>query len=306
MINLAPFNYRKALEEDGGPIQKISVGRTRLWDGTPCYSAAAELVSHLRPSPSRTLEIYDDADGGGTSRSRNLACFVAVSEALERWAYYAASTGPSRAALGFDVDDSTTGMAAFPSLTASRARKNAYQEAAERWSILEWWRGSLKGRLLPDRGDSLNSIEILNPFPGSKVVVIWAEVPEFAGTAFGFAAAKTCGEAVERAIVELTRNCNALSRFYARSGRTPSSVDVGAVADPLEKRLIHFSTPKGLSTFLARIAASFAAPSDCPLPEKIVDHEVSGPWSQYARVWRVLYRHELGADDERDLDIFAF
>lgn len=306
MISLAPFKYRSILARDGGPVQSLVCSGTTLWDGSPCFSAAATLAASLRPGSPRALGIYDDADGGGTSRSRNSATFIAVSEALERWAYYASSSGPSRAVLGFEVDDSTTGMAAFPGLTPRGARTNAALEAAERWSVLEWWRGTLGARTFPYRMPAADACEISTPFPDTSVVVVWRRSPEFAGVAYGFAAGRSRERACERAGIELTRNLNALGRFYARTGRTPASVDLADVRDSLERRLVYFSTAPGFAAFQARLSTSQGVSSVRARPETAVDCEVQGPWSKFARVWRILYRHEQGGDDGRNVDVFAF
>ena len=71
MLSFAPFKYRNVLEKDGGPILRLVAAATTLWDGSPCYSAAATLVPSLRPQSPQSFVIYDDADGGGTYRSRN-------------------------------------------------------------------------------------------------------------------------------------------------------------------------------------------------------------------------------------------
>lgn len=306
MFSLAPYKYRNILVKDGGPIQRLEAAATTLWDGSPCYSAAAYLQPSLRPSKPRPLGIYDDADGGGTNRSRNIACFVAVSEALERWAYYSAGTGPARSAIGFDLDDSTTGMAAFPALTGGPARRKAGFEAAERWSLLEWWRGNLPGRTLGAGAPDTGSVAVTTPFKGPMVVILWARSAKFGGVTYGFSADESQESALRRASVELTRNLNALGRFYEKSGRTPATVDVASISDPLEKRLVYFSTPRGFASFQSRVAASAGVPRPPPAPTPVVDREVEGPWSRYARVWRILYRHEGGPDDESDVDVFAF
>lgn len=306
MLSLAPFKYRNVLEKDGGPILRLLASKTTLWDGSPCHSAAAYLRPSLRPAQPRALGIYDDADGGGTNSSRNLACFIAVSEALERWAYYASCAGPARSALGFDLDDSTTGMAAFPSLTAGPARMKALFEAAERWSLLEWWRGNLPARTIKAPVPGSGALEVVTPFVGTAAVILWSRSTKFDGVAYGFSADESREAALRRASVELTRNLNALGRFYAQEGRSPSAIDVDRIPDLLERRLVYFSTPRGLASFESKVAASAESFKRLPAPALIVDREVEGPWSRYARVWRALYPHANGADDESETDVFAF
>lgn len=306
MLSLAPFKYRNILERDGGPLRLLEASATTRWNGDPCYAAAAYLSQTLRPERPRELGLYDDADGGGMHASRNQACFIAVSEALERWAFYASHRGPDRAALAFDLDDSTTGMAAFPGLTATPARRNALLEAAERWSVLEWWRGRLPATPFSPGVADAGALELATRFPDSHVVIVWAASPRFAGRTYGFAAAPTRDAAVTRAGVELTRNINVLGRFYERSACTPTTVDLSSVADRPERRLVHFSTPAGMDSFDARAEASRKLTEIPSPPSPAVDREVAGPWSDYARVWRVLYPHAGGADDESETDVFAF
>lgn len=306
MLSLAPFKYRNILERDGGPVRLLEASATARWTGEPCYAAAATLSDALRPERPRKLGIYDDADGGGMHASRNQACFIAVSEALERWAFYASHRGPDRTALAFDLDASTTGMAAFPGLTAAPARRNALLEAAERWSVLEWWRGRLPATPFSPGAADAEALELATPFADARVVIVWTGSPRFGGRTYGFAAAPTRDAAVTRAGVELTRNLNALGRFYERSGSTPATVDLAAVADRLERRLVYFSTPAGVGSFDARAEASRALKDRPSPPSPAADREVTGPWSRYARVWRVLYPHAGGADDDSETGVFAF
>lgn len=306
MLSLAPFKYRNILEKDGGPLRLLEASATTRWNGEPCYAAAAYLSDALRPARPRRLGLYDDADGGGMHASRNQACFIATSEALERWAYYSSHRGPERAALGFDLDDSTTGMAAFPGLTAAPARRIASLEAAERWCVLEWWRGRLPAASFSPGAVGAGALELTTPFSDARVVILWAGSPTSGWRAYGFAAGPTRDAASARAGIELTRNMNVLRRFYERSAQTPAKVDLAAVSDPLERRLVFFSTPGGADSFDARAEASRRLTDLPPPPSPAVDVEVAGPWSAYARTWRVLYRHEGGGDEDSETGVFAF
>ena len=297
MLSLAPFRYRNILEKDGGPVRKVNAAETTLWDGSARFSAAASLVPALRPARPKAA-LYDDDDGGGTHPSRNMACFIAISEALERWAYYAASRGERRGELGFDREDSTTGRAAFPAFTAGPARERARHEAAERWGLLEWWQGNLPARTLPLASSRAEAVEVLTPFRGSRLVILWTKCPGSGAFAYGFAGAGDVAKAVEKAGVELTRNITVLERHSAKPAGGPVRL-MG------ERRLLRFSTADGFQAFRARLGSSRTA-STCPkAPEAVVDAEVPGPWSRYARVWRTLYPH-AAPDDESELDVFTF
>lgn len=298
MLSLAPFRYRNILEKDGGPVRKVSASEAALWDGSPRFFAAASLVPALRPAEPKRLALYDDVDGGGTHPSRNMACFIAISEALERWAYYAASRGERRSEFGFDREDSTTGMAAFPAFTARPARERARHEAAERWGLLEWWQGKLPARTLALASSRAQAAEVLTPFPDTRLVILWTKCPKSGEFAYGFAGAGDIGKAVARAGVELTRNITVLERRSANPEEGPVKL-MG------ERRLLRFSTEDGLQAFQSRLASSRALVSCPEVPETVVDAEVPGPWSRYARVWRALYPH-AEPDDETELDVFMF
>lgn len=298
MLSLAPFRYRNILEKDGGPVRRVSASESALWDGSARFFASAALVPSLRPAKPKDLALYDHDDGGGTHPSRNMACFIAISEALERWAYYAASRGERRSELGFDREDSTTGMAAFPAFTARPARERARHEAAERWGLLEWWQGKLPARTLALASSRAAAAEVLTPFPDTRLVILWMKCPKSGEFAYGFAGAGTLGKAVERAGVELTRNITVLERRSPAPGAPP-------IRQMGERRLLRFSTEDGYHAFQSRLVSSKTLASSPPAPRPVIDAEVPGPWSRYARVWRVLYPHAK-PDDETELDVFMF
>lgn len=297
-LNLAPLRYRNILSADGGPIDLMAIGETRAPDGGRLFEAAARLRPELR-GPKRELVLYDDFDGAGAHRSRTVAGYIAVSEALERWAFHASRAQAGRGALGFDYDDSTTGMAAFPGLRASAARGAAIEEAVERWAILEWWRRRLPSRLDPSSGPGAGALEVLTPFPRLRVLVAWRALPRSTGVAYGFAARPDRAQAVVHAQVELERNSRALLRGAGRVTSAPNH--------PVERRLIHFAGSAGWGRFWERAAASPALAGGIPArPRALVDAELPGPWARYARVWRVLYAHDDGPDDPEISDVFSF
>lgn len=307
-LNLAPFRFRTVYEKDGGPIAGVTVGPGRLWDGTPCFDAGARLRQGLRPTETPRLQLYAALDGGGTASSRTVACFKAISEALERYAFFEASVGRDREAYGFAVDDSTTGMAAFPGLTAAPARAIARLEAIERWAVLEWWRGALparvRGQATPDGG----SLEVVTPFRNCSVAVLWHRSKESGLLSYGFAAAEDPARSAAKAAIELTRNLRVLGAFFKESSVRPDSYDRTTLDSYMERRLIFFSTSEGVRLFQERVATSLGLdPRPGAEPEVLIDREILGPWSRYAHVWRILLRHTQGAetDFERD-DVFAF
>lgn len=304
-VSLAPFKYRSILGT--GPLSRLESGPSCLWDGTTCFDAVAALkAEHRATGLPRTL-LYSQAEGGGTHRSEVIARHIAVSEALERWAFYTCSAAPSHHNGRFEIDDSTTGMAAFPGLTTSPARQQATREAVERWALLEWWRGTLPAIQFKAKDERISGLEILTPFRPWHVVVLWADGDAQAeGRVYGFSAARDRLTASNKALIELTRNSRALAAYREIAANTGGSVI--DLAHPYERRLAFFSSRSGVSIFQDRVATSgrrdFPLPS---LPERIVDEEIPGPWSSYATVWRVLFRHASGPENEYDRpDVFYF
>lgn len=294
-LSLAALRYRAAAAGRGGPIAALVDGPGTLWDGRPCREAFATLVPALRRPAPRSL--YGDADGQGTAATRAEACHRAVSEALERWAFYAASESPDRARWGFDVEPSTTGMAAFPGLTRSGARSLARLEAVERWSVLEWWRGNLPSRRHEGPGLPPGALEVLTPFARAAVAVVWTPPTGGRPAAYGFAAAPDFRRAAAKAGVELSRNARALA-----------SAGAATASGPQERRLVYFSGLEGFAHFEARAAAAEGlGPTPPAAPKALIDAELPGPWSRYATVWRVLWRHREGPDrDSADETVFRF
>ena len=136
MLSLASLRYRSVLAADGGPVQSIEAGEFPVF-GRRLFQANARLKQGLVPQ--RRLQIYSDADGTGTHASPMVARHIAVSEALERWAYHSTVRSERRADFGFDIDESSNGMAAFPGFSRAPARRGAVLEAVERFCLLNWW-----------------------------------------------------------------------------------------------------------------------------------------------------------------------
>lgn len=299
-ISLAPLKYSRVRAEAGGPIASVEVGQGVLFGGRRCYNASARLVDGLRPSSAVPLVLYSDDDGSGTDASRSVACYKAISEAIERWAFYSVSSSQEAREFGFDVEPTTDGMAAFPGFGPSGARGTARAEALERWAVLEWWRGSLAARSRPVPFKGASGLEILTPVRGCAVAILWTAGLECPGAAYGFAGAADFPAAAEKALVELSRNQRVLK---ARGARTsPAPPEAGG-----ERRLVWFSEAQGHASFLERAARSLEIPEGRgSSPRLLVDREVLGPWTRYAKVWRSLYERVGGHDDGRRSDVFMF
>lgn len=143
MLSLAALRYRNVLAAHGGPVARIESGVFPVC-GRRMYQANARLSAGL--TPKRPLSLYSDADGSGTHPRVSVARHMAVSEALERWAFHSVVRSERAAEFGFDVDPSSNGMSAFPGFWRTHARRKAMLEAVERYSLISWWEGRAAGR----------------------------------------------------------------------------------------------------------------------------------------------------------------
>lgn len=279
MLSLASLRYRSVLAEDGGPIAEISSGAFPV-RGTRMVLANARLSEGL--TRKRTLSLYSDADGSGTHAVPSIARHMAISEALERWAFHATVRSDRAEEFGFDVDPSSNGMAAFPGLVSRQARKKAVLEAIERYSLCAWWEGLADGQRFDTDWPGVSAVAIDGPFGG--VTVIAYAATEWGGYVYGHAAGESFGAACERAIVELARHEWILRAAWLRrvAGETSTPSDV------FEKRCLFFGTDEGHALFQRRVDSKAAG--RMPAPEVLCDRELTGPWSDYATVWRFALR----------------
>lgn len=275
MLSLAALRYRAVFASDGGPVREAEAGVFPL-RGRQVFQVNVRLVPGL--TPGRAPRLYGDADGTGTHAVLSVARHIAISEALERWAFHAVARSGRSAEFGFDQDPSSNGMAAFPGLFRRSARRRAVLEAVERHSLIGWWEGLVAGELVETDWPGVSAVAIPGPFGGVTVVV-------FARSGsgrfvYGHAAGESLGAAVERALVELARH-----EWVLRSHQLGSlSGDGAELTDRFERRCWFFSTPAGHALFQERLRT----PPSGRLPRPVVtcDAEIPGPWSRYATVWR--------------------
>jgi hypothetical protein len=288
-LNLAPLKYAHIHKDHQGPIASISFRERSAF-----FEAFAFLDSQRTGyRPLRQL-LYGEAHGMGSAATKAEAIYCAISEALERWAWQSAGSNPrNREALRFDLDPSTSGFAAFPGLGLQGARKRAYFEAAERWSLCTWWEGRLEHQFMTM--DDTKGVQIQSPIPGVSVVVVWSENDSL--RSYGFAASHTALSATEKAKVELRRNQDVLS-FYRDEKNRIAKQDLSLN----ERRLAFFAEPAGVRLFSERLARPGTS---SPPPALTVDQAVLGPWSQYAHVWRCLFDSPPFRENDRD-DYFLF
>jgi len=280
MLSLASFRYRNVLAEYGGPVAAIEMGTFPV-RGRKLTLANASLNPGLTMRRSTTL-FSATADGTGVHELPSVARHIAVSEAMERWAFSALVRSDMAAEYGFDVDPSTCGMSAFPGLISRQARKRSVLEAIERFSLMAWWEGRAKGRRFDTDWPGISAVAIDGPF-GGVTVVVYART-QWGGYVYGHAAEESFTGAAERAILELARHEWVLRSWWlarlAGEPRTPSNV--------FEQRTLFFATEEGFEVFNRRVEQG--ASGTAPDIDVLCDCELPGPWSDYATVWRFALR----------------
>lgn len=292
MFSLAAIRYRSVLAADGGPVECIEEGELTVF-GKKLRQANARLSKNLVPR--HEMQIFSNADGTGMHPSPMIARHMAVSEALERWAYHDSMRSSKRALFSFDVDGSSNGMAAFPGLFVQMARRRAFFEAAERFCLLNWWERRLDGEICDTRWPGVRAIAFKSPIGGTAVILFMRS--DWGFYAYGHAAGSSFEKACEHAVIELVRH-ESVIRCWMLAG---NSIPAG---NPFERRAWFFSTDEGHKLFKERLCSR----ADClkPAAEILCDSEIPGPWSTYATIWRFLFRPPSSRFMEKDNDRYFF
>ena len=253
-MNLSAWRYRLILDQYGGPLSEIALRPASR--GQPGFEASAHLCLKYKPYQRTSHHLYGSCDGSGTSLFQYEATAKAVSEALERWAFYESSDSQHKTRLGFDIDGSTSGMAAYPALTSGPARNKARLEAIERWALCQWWAGNT--RTQPLTHDVLpphtQGFKIVVPWHRTHVVVLFSRASRSGPMAFGFSAETSLAAAIDHASVELLRNVSVLAAITAAPAaalNTPLKYSTAAL-DLYERRLLYFSG-EGFHLFSERL-----------------------------------------------------
>ena len=279
MLSLASVRYRNVLATNGGPISTIESGKFPV-RGRQVVLANARLNSGLVRKGSFVL--FSDADGTGTDPVASIARHKAVSEALERWAFHTTVRSERAAEFGFNVDPSTSGMAAFPGLLKRQARRCAVLEAVERYSLGAWWEGRMAAESIQTDWPGVSAIAIEGPF-GGVTVIAWAST-DWGGYVYGHAAEESISGACERAVVELARQEWVLRSHWlstaAGVSRSPTNI--------FERRSLFFASEEGHELFQSKVRGFCSG--EKLRPEVICDAEIPGPWSDFATVWRFALR----------------
>lgn len=292
MFSLAAIRYRSVLAAHGGPVECIEEGELTVF-GKKLRQANARLKQNLVPR--REMQIFSDADGTGMHPSPMIARHMAVSEALERWAYHDIMRSSNRAQFSFDVDGSSNGMAAFPGLFVRMARRRAYFEATERFCLLNWWERRLDGEFRDTRWPGVRAISFTSPMGGIAVILFMRS--DWGFYVYGHAAGETFEDACEHAVIELVRHESVIRCWMVAGNSAPAG-------DPFERRAWFFSTDEGHELFNERLSSR--ADNSQPPAVILCDSEIRGPWSVYATVWRVLFCPPSKRFMEKDNDRYFY
>lgn len=283
MLNLAPWRYRHIFAEQGGPVSRIEYSEISVL-GNRCFQANAYLDSERTGTTRKQRNLYSNADGTGTHRSAMVARYMAISEAIERWAFQAKVGDFDRDLYGFDRDASSNGMAAFPGIFERQCRAQAYWEALERFCLVAWWDSLLGATTRPTKWPGVMAAQIEHPLGRGAVVILSKHCMPENFYSYGHAAGKDFDAAAERASIELCRNEFVL-RAYRATHPTFSGASLLEVADIFERRLLSFSLPEGHARFQAQVEVRPARMIESPA--LLFDGPIYGPWTRYATVWRV-------------------
>lgn len=279
------------MKEKGGPIEEFKSSKVSidfLKNGYKTLVKLSPSIINDRPK----LKLYSDWDGTGSDEYFKVSFYKAVSEALERWSFYALSNSNR---YGLDVDCSTNGFAAFPSLFNSRARESAYVEAFERWSLISWWGNKLDSKKL-SLYPEISSIGISDDSLG-LITIIHYKLCENNYMSYGFASGRTIVEASQKALVELKRNYDLLSNLSDEKKNL-----IETEGHIIERRLLYFSSELGFDGFKNRIGRKKIKSA---APNLIIDSLVDGPWLKYSKVWRCLFE-PIEVDDNEVESCFLF
>lgn len=294
-VSKLPLSYRLALENK--VVQNIITTNHSIY-GYSVYSAQVDwgsaIIEAYEQYQDLPMKFHSTSSSIGTGNTSKIAISKAISESLERWAFFTMANCKHTA--GFQLNRSTTGLAAYPRFSFKSARTNAFLEAAERWALLSWWRNELSHShlYLPRnlKSENVKGIQIHSPIKNTKITVLYKHIKE--GLAFGFSAAKSLDQSILSSAIELSRNERLLNRALSTESMNNYHI--------YERRLIYFC--RNQDAFLSRLDHDQFKIKTPSIPKLLVDTNINGPWTRYAQVRRCLFRGTT--DNKEDLNIFIF
>lgn len=276
MINFSPWYYRELLGENL-LIESPDFYQISTIEGDSLYESNVKLKDHWRPTWLNQSTLYKDCDGSGTDKFKNIAIYKAISEAIERLAFYEL-IDTQEVKFSFDKNPTTTGLAAFPYFNYSPARINARLEAIERWAIHEFNKNNLPLKIHKSLTTNLNFYEILTPFQNVRITLLSYE--RNGSYYYGFAGGTNLNHSFNKSIIELDRNIRVLDKVVDKMNY--SSFDIG-----VDRTLAFFSTLEGNQKFkdLINLAPRIIKSKN---PQVLCDKPLVGHWEKYSKVWRYL------------------
>lgn len=293
MLNLAPWYYRNLLGEND-ILEQPDNYQIELIDGKRVFESNIKLREKYRPKWISKSVLYKDCDGSGTSEFQNIAVYKAISESLERMAFYH-TIDTNEKEFSFDQNPTTTGMASFPHLLKKYARNNAKKEAIERWAIHEFNRNSLPVKLHNSEILNLQHYEVVVPFNGFNVSILKFKYDEY--YVYGFACGANLLESFNRALIELDRNKRVLKKLIE------NKIDEKNYSN-IDKTFMYYASDEGVNHFTNLINNSATTILN-QNPKLLCDKEVKGRWSDYTVVWRYLLENSY-YDKSSDHKFFMF
>lgn len=300
MLSLAPVKYANALSASGGPVERVDQEAFTL-HGRKLFRSRARLKVGILPESRTSRRSLEADDGVGVSSNPQVASHMAISSAIESWAYYYCQTGGAdcssgrdgvpggtgdrRGLGGLEIESSRVGFAAFPGLFRRQSRKLAFRKSVERHCLANWWAGALGHHFLRDPQPGIRAIQIHNPYSNHDILLIWRTCPQSYRQCYAYAAGSNLNRAMWRALVNLDTLEADMLRTY---GRDPLQVGRRPVegVSLSERRMRYFSSTDGVRCFLQRLEQPVTVD---PVEFQLVyDAAVPGPWESYASVWRTI------------------
>jgi len=248
----------------------------------------------------RSLKVLTNCGGGWSSDKTQSQC-KAVTEAIERWAFrYYSLHAPNEA--GLDVDPTTNGFAALPSLVGEETvLMNAYCESLERWALSRMWddrdiffrEASIENEklrnLFADFNGHLHCFKaalMANNHDGLPPRVVYFYLCVFETDTGGAIPGSACGEdhqnTLERATLESYNHVIAYERMKKRQ--------LALFTDIAEQRLYFFANHKNGYNMVKERIKQIADSKIHDTPKILLSKRLRGPWDPEVFVHRVLVK----------------
>lgn len=257
-INMAPLKYSKRLLDDK-IIRNIVTKKYQLLDGTDSFTALVYLADDKLSKTQNNSVIYGDCSGTGTAHDERTAIYKGISESLERWAFFELCHSGQ---YGFDAAPNTCGMAAFPGINYYQARVNAQSEALERWALTQFWLGKLPVKKL-SMCHGIECYEIITPIKKISVALLKCNLQDSDYVTYSFAAHSNPKKAVQKAMIELTRNQRLIKTWIENNKMSPTLLS--------ERRLLFFASTEGQALFEQTVSRALnMSRADLPLLKRLL------------------------------------